>query len=117
MQSFIEIKKSKFYSYLYNVNSANDVAKILEDLKKEQKKANHICYAYKIVDGVEIIKFSDDGEPSGTAGRPMLNVIEKKNLKNVLICVVRYFGGIKLGAGGLVRAYTKCASSLFVEEK
>ena len=117
MQSFIEIKKSKFYGYLYNVNSANDVAKILEDLKKEHKKATHICYAYKIVDGVEIIKFSDDGEPSGTAGRPMLNVIEKKNLKNVLICVVRYFGGIKLGAGGLVRAYTKCASSLFVEEK
>lgn len=117
MQSFIEIKKSKFYGYLYNVNSVKDVAKILEDLKKEHKKATHICYAYKIVDGVEIIKFSDDGEPSGTAGRPMLNVIEKKNLKNVLICVVRYFGGIKLGAGGLVRAYTKCASSLFVEEK
>ena len=117
MQSLIEIKKSKFYSYLYNVNSANDVAKTLENLKKEHKKATHICYAYKIVDGVEIVKFSDDGEPSGTAGRPILNVIEKKNLKNVLICVVRYFGGIKLGAGGLVRAYSKCASSLFLEEK
>ncbi len=117
MQSFVEIKKSKFYAYAFSVSCVSDVDIILENLKKEHKKATHICFAYKIVNGVEIIKFNDDGEPSGTAGKPILNVIEKKNLKNILICVVRYFGGIKLGAGGLVRAYSKCASSLFLEEK
>ena len=117
MQSYIEIKKSKFYGYMFNVSCVSDVMTILENLKKDHKKATHICYAYKIVNNAEIVKFSDDGEPSGTAGKPILNVIEKKNLKNILICVIRYFGGIKLGANGLCRAYSKCASSLFMEGK
>lgn len=115
MESYLEIKKSKFYGYLFEVKSQEEVLSIFDNLKKEHKKATHICYAYKIVDGQELVKFNDDGEPGGTAGRPILNVIEKKNLKNVVIFVVRYFGGIKLGAGGLVRAYSKCASDLFKE--
>lgn len=103
-------KKSKFLGYVFNVKSAKEVESIINDLKKEHKKCTHICYAYNICENVVLAKAVDDGEPSGTAGKPIFNVIEKKNLKNVLVVVVRYFGGIKLGAGGLVRAYTKCAS-------
>lgn len=105
-------KKSKFYSFAYQIEGICDVEKILKDLKKDHKKATHICYAYKITNGQELIKFCDDGEPSGTAGRPILNVIEKKNLTNIAVFVVRYFGGVKLGAGGLVRIYTKSASTV-----
>jgi len=103
-------KKSKFIGYVFNVTSKEQVDDILKTLKKEHKKATHICYSYIINSDVVLAKACDDGEPSGTAGRPIYNVIEKKGLKNVLVVVVRYFGGIKLGAGGLVRMYTKCAS-------
>ena len=103
-------KKSKFLGYTYDVTSVKQVEGILEGLKKEHKKCTHICYAYSISSDVVLAKSVDDGEPSGTAGRPIFNVIEKKNLKNILVVVVRYFGGVKLGAGGLVRMYTKCAS-------
>ncbi len=116
-QNLVEIKKSKFYGYLYDVKSVEEVAPILNELKKEHKKATHICYAYKITNGQEFVKFFDDGEPGGTAGKPIFNVIDKKKLNNVLIVVVRYFGGIKLGAGGLVRAYSSTASELFKEEQ
>ena len=109
-------KKSKFYGYAFNVTSAQEVESILAGLKKEHKKCTHICYAYSISSNVVLAKAVDDGEPSGTAGRPIFNVIEKKNLKNILVVVVRYFGGIKLGAGGLVRAYTKCASESIKEK-
>lgn len=108
-------KKSKFYGYAYVVKSANEVEDIILVLKKEHKKATHICYAYNISAEQVLAKAVDDGEPGGTAGKPIFNVIDKKGLKNVLIAVVRYFGGVKLGAGGLVRAYTKCASGA-VEE-
>ena len=80
-----------------------EVQTILDNLKKEHKKARHLPYAYKI--GPQVKK-SDDKEPSGTAGMPILNIIDRNNLNNVLIVVVRYFGGIKLGAGGLLRAYS-----------
>lgn len=103
-------KKSRFIGYIFDVSNQQEVTQILEQLKKEHKKATHVCYAYKILCGQEIVKFSDDGEPSGSAGRPILNVIEKTKLENVLVVVVRYFGGIKLGVGGLFRAYTKSAS-------
>lgn len=103
-------KKSKFLGYVFSVTTAKQVEEIIKNLKKEHKKATHICYAYIISSDMVLAKAVDDGEPSGTAGRPIYNVIEKKNLKNILVVVVRYFGGIKLGAGGLVRAYTKCAS-------
>ena len=108
-------KKSKFIGYVYQVTSKEQVDEILKGLKKEHKKATHICYAYSISSDVVLAKAVDDGEPSGTAGRPILNVIEKKNIKNVLTVVVRYFGGVKLGAGGLVRMYTKCASESLKE--
>lgn len=112
----LEIQKSKFYGYAYHVSDTKSVEEILSQLKTIHKKSTHICYAYKIVSSVEQVKFSDDGEPSGTAGRPILSVVEKKKLTNVLVVVVRYFGGIKLGAGGLVRAYTKCASLALGDE-
>ena len=97
------INKSKFITYIYNVNNKNDVNNIINDLKGKYKEATHYCYAYII--GNEK-RFNDDKEPSHTAGMPMLNVLENKKLNNVLAVVIRYFGGIKLGAGGLVRAYT-----------
>lgn len=103
----LEVKKSKFYSQAYSVQSKEEIEKILEDLQKEHKKATHICYAYVLPNTA---KFCDDGEPSGTAGRPIFNVLEKKKLQNTLIVVIRYFGGVKLGAGGLTRAYSKSAS-------
>lgn len=97
------IQKSKFISMLYQVNNEEEAINILNRLKLEYKDATHICYAY-IINNIK--RFQDDGEPSGTAGMPILNVIEQQNLNMVLAVVIRYFGGIKLGAGGLVRAYT-----------
>ena len=108
-ESIYEIKKSKFYAFNYNVESIDEINQILEILKKEHKKAKHIVYAYKI-DGIE--KKYDDGEPSGTAGLPLYNIINKKDLNHILIVVVRYFGGIKLGAGGLLRAYNTAGSDV-----
>lgn len=108
-------KKSKFLGYSYNVTSPEQVDDIIKQIKKEHKKCTHVCYAYNICSDVVLAKAVDDGEPSGTAGKPIFNVIDKKNLKNILVVVVRYFGGIKLGAGGLVRAYTKCASESIKE--
>ncbi len=97
------IKKSKFICRLYYVNDIYEINSILEDLKKEYKDATHICYAY-VIDNKE--KAYDDGEPSKTAGMPILEILKKKDLNNVLCVVIRYFGGIKLGAGGLIRAYS-----------
>ena len=114
MENFeLIINKSRFIAYKLELNSVDDVKPFLEKLKKEHKKARHICYAYVFNKDVVSEKCSDDGEPGGTAGYPILNVIKKKNLTNILVAVVRYFGGIKLGAGGLTRAYTKaCAGVL-----
>lgn len=102
----LEIKKSKFIAYYYEVTDVNEVNNIIDNLKINNKKARHLPYAYKISN---FAKKSDDKEPSGTAGLPIYNVIEKNNLEDTLIVVVRYFGGIKLGAGGLLRAYSKAA--------
>ena len=88
---------------LYQVNNEEEVINILNRLKLEYKDATHICYAY-IINNIK--RFQDDGEPSGTAGIPILNVLESQKLNLILAVVIRYFGGIKLGAGGLVRAYT-----------
>jgi len=100
----IIIKNSRFICYLYKVKDIKETNIILNNIKEKHKDATHHCYAYIIND---IKKSSDDGEPSGTAGFPILKVLENNNLNNILAIVVRYFGGIKLGAGGLVRAYTK----------
>lgn len=105
----IIIKKSRFITKLYYIENTNKVNDIINELKKEYKKCTHICYSYIIGPNAKAI---DDGEPSGTAGKPILNVLQKKNMTNVLCVVIRYFGGIKLGAGGLVRAYTKSASEV-----
>ena len=110
----LEIKKSKFISKIYKVKNLEDVNNILLDLKKEYNDATHHCYAY-IINNYK--KSSDDGEPGGTAGIPILQVLEKNNLNYVLCVVIRYFGGIKLGAGGLVRAYTKSISELLKNSK
>ena len=111
METFeLEINKSRFIAYKLELSSLDLVKPFLENLKKEHKKARHVCYAYVYNRETINEKCSDDGEPSGTAGYPILNVIKKKNLTNVLVAVVRYFGGIKLGAGGLTRAYTKAAA-------
>lgn len=101
--SELEIKNSRFITLLIKINN-DDISSILNDIKTSYPKATHYCYGY-IYNDVE--KSSDDGEPTGTAGLPILNVLKKENLNNLLIVVVRYFGGIKLGAGGLIRAYTK----------
>ena len=99
----IEIKKSKFITILYRINNVEEVNTILYKVSSKYSDATHVCYAY-ILNNIE--KCSDNGEPSGTAGLPILNVLKKKNLTNILAIVIRYFGGIKLGAGGLVRAYS-----------
>lgn len=101
------IKKSKFITKLYFVTSEIEIKNILDENKTEYKDATHICYAY-ILNNVE--RFNDDSEPSGTAGMPILNVLKNNNLNNVLCVVIRYFGGIKLGAGGLIRAYCSSVS-------
>ena len=104
------IKNSKFITILLKINNNNNVENNLLSIKKEYPDATHYCYAYIVND---IKKSSDDGEPSGTAGVPILKVLENNNLTNILCVVIRYFGGIKLGANGLVRAYTKsCANAI-----
>ncbi len=113
--SEIIIKKSKFYGYLLENVTEDQVEQALKFLKEEHKKATHICFAYVLKDPFKE-KFFDDGEPSRTAGYAILSVLNKKKLTNVAVFVVRYFGGIKLGAGGLVRAYTMATSKLFMEE-
>ncbi len=104
-------KKSKFYGYLLSCDKEETIKEALTSLQISHKKATHICYAYRLSYPFAE-KAVDDGEPSGTAGRPILNVLQKKDLKNSAIFIVRYFGGIKLGAGGLVRIYSKTAGEL-----
>lgn len=104
-----EIKKSKFIAYYYELDDTNDIKIIIDELKKEHKKAKHIVYAYKF--GNTAGK-TDDKEPSGTAGLPLYNLLEVNNLNNKMIVVVRYFGGIKLGAGPLMRAYKNAGVSV-----
>ena len=103
----IIIKKSKFITKLYKINNMDEVNNILNKLKQEYRDSTHICYGY-IIDSHE--KCFDDGEPSGTAGLPILNILRKNNLNFILAVVIRYFGGIKLGAGGLIRAYSNSIS-------
>ena len=107
--SSIEIKKSKFLSFFYEIDSFDEIKTILTSLRKEHKKARHIVYAYKFSNTAGK---SDDKEPSGTAGLPLYNLLEMNNLNNRLLIVVRYFGGTKLGAGPLMRAYKDAGSKV-----
>ena len=110
----IEIEKSKFLSYAIPVSSEEEAKEEINKIKKEHPKATHHCYAYVLKDKQ---KSNDDGEPAGTAGIPILEIIKQFDLENVLIVVVRYFGGIKLGAGGLVRAYARSAKEVLLISK
>ena len=110
----IIIKKSRFLGFYYEIENSKEADTILESLKKEHKKARHFPFAYK-VNGTA--KKSDDKEPSGTAGMPIYTVLERKKQENTLVVVIRYFGGIKLGAGGLFRAYMECANKVIEDTK
>ena len=107
--TYIE-KKSKFIAFAFPCDNKETADKIIDKLHNDYPDATHICYGYIIFDNQLIYKAFDDGEPSQTAGAPILNVIKKNNLVNTLVAVIRYFGGIKLGAGGLTRAYSNVAS-------
>lgn len=105
----IVINKSKFIGSASPVCSEEEAIEFIEKIKKEFRDASHNVYAYTIGENANLQRFSDDGEPSGTAGMPVLNVINQENLRNTVVVVTRYYGGVLLGAGGLVRAYTKGA--------
>ncbi|WHA08444.1 YigZ family protein [Enterococcus montenegrensis] len=106
----IEIKKSRFICSLKRVETEDEAKLFIQRVKKEHWKATHNCSAFVVGDKSEIKRSNDDGEPSGTAGIPMLEVLVKKDLINVAAVVTRYFGGTKLGAGGLIRAYSHAVS-------
>lgn len=100
-------KKSKFIANIFYVESREEAENLIKEVSKKYHDARHNCYAYRIIENEVIIeKSSDDGEPSGTAGAPMLNILSKNNYANILVVVTRYFGGILLGTGGLVKAYS-----------
>lgn len=103
------INKSKFIGYAKPIKSEEEATEFIEEIKKKHWNATHNVPVYLIGDNNEIQRYSDDGEPSGTAGVPILEMLKKEEIKNVVIVVTRYYGGIKLGTGGLVRAYTSAA--------
>ncbi len=117
----IVINKSRFIGHAAPIESEEEAIDFINSIKRQFKDASHNVHGYVLGENSNIQRFSDDGEPSGTAGMPVLNVIKSENLRNVCVVVTRYFGGVKLGAGGLVRAYTKGAkigleSSIIVDK-
>lgn len=112
-----DVKKSRFIARVAPVGSREDVKSWIEQAHKDHPDARHICWAYQIgrPGSAAEAGMNDDGEPSGTAGKPILSVIQHKDMGDVLVMVIRYFGGIKLGAGGLVRAYAGAAESVLSE--
>ncbi|MCI7240013.1 YigZ family protein [Aerococcus suis] len=111
----IEIKGSRFIGHIARAFSEEEAKAFVDTIKKEHWKATHNCVAFQIGDRNEIQRALDDGEPSGTAGVPMLEVLKQNDLHNVVVVVTRYFGGTKLGAGGLVRAYSSAVSEVMHE--
>ena len=105
----ITIEKSRFIGYAKPIKTEEEAVEFINEIKKKHKDARHNVWAYTVGKSMNIQRYSDDGEPQGTAGIPTLEVIKKEDLRDVVVVVTRYFGGIKLGAGGLVRAYTKGA--------
>ncbi len=103
----LTVKKSEFIAILLRVESEEEVKAFLKVIRKSHPKARHVCHAVIIHGDHRIERSNDDGEPAGTAGLPMLEILRKRNIENVLAVVVRYFGGILLGSGGLIRAYSK----------
>ena len=105
----IVIEKSRFIGHSFHVEDIEETENIIKDVKKKYYDATHNCFAYIMGEDMSIAKANDDGEPSSTAGAPMLELLKKLNLTNTLVMATRYFGGIKLGASGLIRAYAKTA--------
>lgn len=106
----IEEKKSRFIAAVYAVDDEEEIQTIIEQTKKKYWDARHNCYAY-VLDGGRIMRYSDDGEPSGTAGKPMLEILQSEGVDQCLVIVTRYFGGTLLGTGGLVRAYQQATKA------
>ncbi len=106
----ININRSRFIGNVIKVNNEDEAKDFIKDISRNYKNATHNCWAYKIFDKREIFNFSDNGEPSGTAGKPILGAIEMNNLINVVIVVTRFYGGVKLGVRGLINAYGETAS-------
>ena len=106
----IVIEKSRFIAHVARTETEEEAQEFIQNIKKAHWNATHNCSAYMIGEHDQIQKANDDGEPSGTAGVPILEVLKKKHLKDTVVVVTRYFGGIKLGAGGLIRAYSKATS-------
>jgi len=106
----IIIDRSRFICHVYRVESVDEANGYINEVRDEHERANHNCVAYLIGENNEFGRAADDGEPSGTAGAPMLEVLQRQNIRNCLVIVTRYFGGIKLGAGGLIRAYGSAVS-------
>lgn len=117
IENTIIIQKSEFITHLFRVETIDDVNNILDNIRKKYYDATHNCYAYILGDKQDIQKCSDDGEPAKTAGAPMIDVLKKNNMTNILAVVTRYFGGILLGAGGLVRAYSSSVSEALNKAK
>lgn len=117
-ESDITEKKSKFIANVFYITSEEEAEEKIRQIKKKHNTARHHCYAYRIIRENEIInKSSDDGEPSGTAGMPILNILEKNNFINIIVVVTRYFGGILLGTGGLVKAYSDVTQKVIKKSK
>ncbi|WP_125587719.1 YigZ family protein [Companilactobacillus jidongensis] len=110
-----DIKKSRFIAHIAQTFSENEANEFIQQIRDQESSATHNCTAFIVLENVEIERMSDDGEPSGTAGSPILNVLQQNNLKNVTAVVTRYFGGIKLGAGGLIRAYSSTTADAIKE--
>ncbi|WP_226618579.1 YigZ family protein [Cytobacillus firmus] len=106
----IEIERSRFIAHVGRAETADEALEFIQKIKKMHSNATHNCSAYLIGENDQIQKANDDGEPSGTAGVPILEVLKKKKLKDTVVVITRYFGGIKLGAGGLIRAYGRATS-------
>ncbi len=112
-ESLFKDKGSKHFGYSYRINSKEEVKKITDRLRIENPKCNHVCYAYRLIENEQLLEFStDDGEPSNSAGVPILGQLKSKELFNTLVAVVRYFGGTKLGVSGLIHAYKTTAAKV-----
>ena len=114
-EGFYSEKRSKFLAFAHHVESEQDVKDIVAEYRKKYYDARHVCWAYMLGPERKNFRANDDGEPSSTAGKPILGQINSNELTDILIVVIRYFGGVLLGAGPLTRTYTKCAAELFVE--
>lgn len=121
VETLYKEKGSKFFSFVFPVKDLSEVKSILDELKKKYYDATHHCYAYILGFEKEVFRMNDDGEPSSTAGKPIYGQLQSKNLTNVLLVVIRYFGGTKLGVSGLIKAYktaaAECLSAAMIVEK